>query len=134
MKRISLIALIIMFVGVSLWGQYNQTYLPLDGVDESKIAIDPITGQHLFLGLFEMGVGREYTLTMSSCTADTEDLTLRRMDTEELVAMDPETGKWKMLMSYATEGRRYLTFELSWHGVIRKGTIVFDVSVGGGAK
>lgn len=133
MKRVILALLAAMMMVSLTIGQETcpeQQFLPLTGLDESKVLTDPITGQKcMFQPVMTAYTGKPITLMVKVCDDDLADpnappQTLRLWREPEGVEIPIENGEGRLVVQYNDEGWHYIGFGLTDGIDVRMGSIV----------
>ena len=115
----------------------EQQFLPTAGLDMTKVAVDPVTGQPLVFLRLTGSVGKPIVISGRACDPDLGDpnavpQTLRMWREPSMVdvPLDPN-GVYSVEVIYSTPGLKYETFGVT-DGVgdansVRMGTVVIDV-------
>ena len=140
MKRTLLLTLLItaacmatgLYVLADASGCPEQEFGDLSGYNLDYISVDPISGLHLRLpGSINAVVGMTTTFIGKVCDEDamagTQTLRLVRGDTNQEIAIDPNTWTYELKVLYASPGTKFIPLALNDGLQERRGTKIVYV-------
>ena len=124
---------ILLLLTCTAWSQNcEQIFTPIpNDVDANLIAIDPSTGQRLFLGRVQARTNVAVTITGSMCDPEGDEARVWLLETGSSPAkelpIDPNDGTYTLTLIFTNPGRYYRTIGAADAVDTREGTFVVDV-------